>query len=92
MKNVRINPALLKEIRQKSSAERHAIGRRITEIQRVIGWPHLHKGAGVRKLRDEYFEARLDRKRRLVFENTSEALVFEFLGNHDEVKKFLKSR
>jgi len=52
----------------------------------------LHKGAGLRKLRDEYFEARMGLKERLLFENTPEALVFEFIGNHDEVKRFLKGR
>ncbi len=92
MKNVRINPALLKEIRRRPSPARQAIGRRIAEVQRVMGWPHLHKGAGLRKLRDEYYEARIGRKERLLFENTPGALVFEFIGNHDEIKRFLKSR
>jgi mRNA-degrading endonuclease RelE of RelBE toxin-antitoxin system len=92
MKSVRIEAALLKEIRRMPVRERRKIGRRITEIQRAIGWPHLHKGAGLRKLRDEYFEARIGLKERLLFENTPEALVFEFMGNHDEVKRFLKGR
>jgi len=52
----------------------------------------LHKGAGLRKLRDEYFEARMGLKERLLFENTPEALVFEFIGDYDEVKRFLKGR
>ncbi len=89
--NVHINPALLKEIRRKPSASRRAIGKRIAEIQRVIGWPHLHKSPGLRKLRDEYFEARLGLKERLLIENTPEVLVFEFIGNHDALKRFLKS-
>ncbi len=92
MKSVRIEAALLKEIRRRSPRERRKIGGRIVEIQRVAGWPHLHKGAGLRKLRAEYFEARIGLKERLVFENTPEALVFEFMGNHDEVKRFLKGR
>ena len=92
MKNVRIDPALLKAVRRRTSAERRTIGRRIAEVQRIVGWPHLHKGAGLRKLRDEYFEARMGLKERLLFENTPEAMVFEFIGNHDEVKRFLKGR
>jgi hypothetical protein len=92
MKDVRIELALLKEIRRRPPAERRSIGQRIAEIQRAIGWPHLHKGAGLRKLRDEYFEARISRRERLIFENTPDALVFEFMGNHDQVKRFLKGR
>jgi mRNA-degrading endonuclease RelE of RelBE toxin-antitoxin system len=92
MKNVRIEPALLREIRRRSSGDRRMVGRRIAEIQRSIGWPHLHKGAGLRKLRDDYFEARVGLKERLVFENTQEAIVFEVIGDHDEVKRFLRNR
>jgi len=92
VKSVRINPVLLKEIRRKPSPERQAIGRRIAEIQRVVGWPHLHKGVGLRKVRDEYFEARFGLKKRLIFENTSDAIVFEFMGDHDQVRRFLKGR
>ena len=56
-----------------------------------MGIPHLHRGIGLRKLRDDYFEIRVGLKARLVFENTPTGLFFEFLGNHDEVKRFLKS-
>lgn len=92
MKDIRINPALLKEIRRRTSAERLLIGKQIAEAQRAIGWPHLHKGAGLRKLRDEFFEVRIGLKERLIFENTHAALVFEMIGNHDDVKRFLKNR
>jgi hypothetical protein len=57
-----------------------------------MGYPHLHRGIGLRKLQDDYYEIRIGLQQRLVFENTSEALVFEFLGDHNEVKRFLKSR
>ncbi len=70
--------------------ERKEIGRRISEAQSSMGQPHLHKGTGLRKLSDHYFELRVDPKLRLVFEDTPSALVFEFMGNHDEVKRFLK--
>jgi hypothetical protein len=92
MKSVRIKVALLKQIRKKPVAERRAIGRRIAQIQETIGRPHLHKGVGLRKLRDEYFEARLNLQERLIFEDTPDALVFEFIGSHDEVKRFLRGR
>jgi len=91
LKAVSFDPGLLKEIRAKPAAERHEIGERIAEAQRYMGHPHSHKGVGLRKLQDDYYEIRVGLKQRLVFENTPEALVFEFLGDHDEVKRFLKS-
>ena len=91
MKLVRIHARLLKEIRAKSAIERKEIGGKIAEAQRCIGQPHIHKGIGLRKLRDDYFEIRVGLKLRLIFENTSDALIFEFLGDHDDVKHFLKA-
>jgi hypothetical protein len=92
LKAIRINAGLLKHIRGLPLAERREIGRRIAEAQRCIGQPHLHKGIGLRKLQDDYFEIRIGLKLRLVFENTPNELVFEMMGDHDDVKNFLKSR
>ena len=91
MKPIRIHPALLKEIRARTAAERQSIGARIAEAQRSIGQPHLHRGIGLRKLRDDYYEIRVGLKLRLVLENTPAALVFECMGDHDDVKRFLKT-
>ncbi len=91
MKAIRFRPNLLAEIRALPRDERREIGKRISEAQEFIGQPHLHKGVGIRKLRDDYFEIRVGRSRRLVFEHTTEALVVELMGNHNDVKRFLKS-
>jgi DNA-binding helix-hairpin-helix protein with protein kinase domain len=91
VKDIRIHLALRKEVRQRPKEERLAIGKRIADAQRLMGEPHLRKGAGLRKLRNDYFEVRVGLKERLVFENTETALVFELIGNHEDVKRFLKS-
>ena len=92
MNPIRIHPALLKAIRALPTAERKVVGQAIAEAQRCLGQPHLHHGLGLRKLRDDWYETRIGLKLRLVFENTSEALVFELLGDHDDVKHFLTHR
>jgi mRNA-degrading endonuclease RelE of RelBE toxin-antitoxin system len=90
LKAVRIHPDLLKAIRAMPPAERKAIGEQIAQAQRLMGQPHLHRGVGLRKLRDDWYEVRIGLKLRLVFEHTANALSFEFLGDHDDVKSFLK--
>ena len=92
MKAVRINAGLLKEIRAKPAEERRQLGQAIADSQRSMGQPHLHQGIGLRKLRADYYEVRVGLKQRLVFEDTDDDLVFEMLGDHDDVKRFLKSR
>ena len=74
-----------------ASTERRQIGEAIAAAQSSIGQPPLHRGVGLRKLRDDYCEIRIGLKLRLVFENTRAALVFELLGDHDDVKRFLKN-
>ena len=91
LKAIRIHPGLLREIRAKPAAQRRQIGERIAEAQRCIGQPHSHRRVGLRKLQDEWYEIRVGLKKRLVFENAPATLVFEFLGNHDEVKRFLNT-
>lgn len=92
MKAVRLNPGLLKEIRAKSAAERQEIGQAIADAQRCLGKPHLHSGIGLRKLRGEFYEVRIGLKKRLVFEDASDALIFELLGSHEEVRRFMRAR
>jgi mRNA-degrading endonuclease RelE of RelBE toxin-antitoxin system len=91
LKRVRIQPDLLKAIRAMPPAERRAVGERIAQTQRHLGQPHRHRGIGLRKLRDDWYEIRFGLKLRLVFENTPNALVFEFMGDRDDVKRFLKN-
>jgi hypothetical protein len=92
LKAIRIAPDLLKAIRCMPVPERKAVGQSIAAAQRCIGQPHRHRGLGLRKLRDEWYEVRVGLKLRLLFENAPEALVFELLGDHDDVKNFLKRR
>jgi ribosomal protein S27AE len=50
----------------------------------------VHGGAGVRKLKERWYEVRSDLDLRLIFRDCDECLSFEFMGNHDEVRRFLK--
>jgi len=80
LKAVRIHAEVLKAIRVRPGEERTAIGRQIAEAQRCLGHPHLHRGVGLRKLKDDWYEIRVGLKLRVVFENTPNVLVFECLG------------
>ena len=56
------------------------------------GHPHVHGGAGIRRLQREAFECRCGRHIRLVFSREGEALLFDFAGSHDEVQAYLRNR
>jgi len=90
MKDVRIDQRLLDAIRGLAAAERRELGAAIAAAQEVFGSPHAHTGGGVRKLKGRWYEARAGLERRLIFRECADCLSFEFMGNHDEVKRFLK--
>jgi len=54
--------------------------------------PQEHSGLGLRKIHSAgYWEARAGLSLRAVFRLDKYEAVFVFLGNHDEVKRFLSS-
>jgi len=90
LKSPKIDPALLKQIRLLSKTDRKRIGELIEQISRSFGTPHLHRGSGMRDLGKNVFECRLGLQSRLIFINHPEYLYFCLIGNHGEVKNFLK--
>jgi len=91
VKDIRIDRRLLAAIRKLAAAERRELGGAIAAAQEVFGSPHAHTGAGVRKLKGRWYEVRAGLAHRLVFRECDDCLSFEFMGNHDEVQRFLKS-
>ncbi len=57
------------------------------------GTPHAHHGAGIRKLGSKLFECRAGLRLRLLFQpNAREReLIFFEMGNHDEIRRLLRS-
>ncbi len=89
MKAVEIRNSLRDRLRQKTKVERLAIGKIIQKVQESFGQPHLHSGLGLRKLVKNYYEVRIGLKERLIFRDDPEEITFIFLGNHNEVQRFL---
>jgi len=78
-------------VRSKNAAERKIIGQAINAARDAWGNPHLHAGAGIRRLRRNFFECRSGLKTRLVFEWMDEGILyFHLAGNHNEIHRFLK--
>jgi len=48
------------------------------------------KGLGLKKLRNNYWEIRVDLEYRIIFEIEKNLISFVFVGNHGSIKNFLK--
>ena len=51
----------------------------------------IHKGIGLKRLRGNFWEARKGLKTRILFRWDGELVEFVLAGNHNDVRKFLKS-
>jgi hypothetical protein len=68
------------------------VGETINLVLAAWGTPHLHAGIGIRHLKDDLYECRVDIARRLGFvvQRIGRELVV-FLGDHNEIRKLIKS-
>lgn len=88
---IEIDPDLLQYLRALDKDSRRTIGELMEKVRVSFGHPHLHGGTGLRALRSGVYECRLNLRQRLVFTLEPSSLYFHFIGNHDEVNRFLKS-
>ena len=58
----------------------------------VFGRPHVHAGLGLRQLHPGIYEGRSRLRWRFVFEREGDALVIKTVGNHDEIRRWLRQR
>jgi mRNA-degrading endonuclease RelE of RelBE toxin-antitoxin system len=51
----------------------------------------IHHGLGLKRLRGDFWEARKEIRARILFRWTGDLVEFVLVGNHDDVKRFLKN-
>jgi hypothetical protein len=68
------------------------VARVLAEIQAGFGQAHRHTGLGIRKLGPNLFECRAGLKLRLIFLARKGVLTFDFAGDHEEVRDYLRGR
>lgn len=71
-------------------ADRQEIGELIRGVCESFGNVHAHRGLGVRDLGHGFYECRKGLKQRLIFEHAQGVLYFHTLGDHEDVKRFLR--
>ena len=91
MKPIELPASFRKTLRGLDREQRREIGRILQVVQQAYGHPHQHRGLGLRNLRGGFFEIRVGLDRRIILHDAGEALVCKFLGNHDEIRRFLKN-
>lgn len=67
----------------------------IYAIDSLLNFLNTHQkpeGLGLKKVYKNYWEIRIDIKNRIIFELNEDIINIAFVGSHDNIRKFLKSR
>jgi len=71
-------------------AERMEIQRNVDALVRAFEARKLPVGFGIKKLVGTLWEFRIDLATRILFQWEKQTVTFLFVGNHNEVRQFLK--
>ena len=71
--------------------KRHELEAVLRNLAATFGQPHLHGGLGIRRLKRDYFECRIGRDIRIVFRLVGSTLEMSLIGNHDDMRRYLRS-
>ena len=91
MKPIFFSSRFRAQLRRRPPADLQEVAAAIQRLEQQLGQPHAHSGLGIRKLTRDYFELRVGRDLRLVFKLAPDAATFVLAGNHDEIRRFLRS-
>ena len=86
-----IHPRLRKRAEKLSPADRDQISESLRALAAGFGWPHLHSGLGIRRLRKDLFECRAGLHWRIVFFAEKDLLTAYDVMTHEELKAWLRS-
>jgi mRNA-degrading endonuclease RelE of RelBE toxin-antitoxin system len=64
----------------------------LRELPAAFGRPHVHAGLGLRQLRPGIFEVRVGLQIGALFERDDDLLVVKIVGDHDAIRRYLRSR
>ena len=86
-----LSPRFHTGLNKLSDAEVERVEAALQVIPDCFGRPHIHSGISIRRLRKNVFECRAGLKLRLLFREHKGALEFFLVGDHDEVKAWLRN-
>ena len=82
-------PAFARSFKGLSAAEQQDVRAAQAQLSKAFGRPHLHAGLGIRRF-GNYFEFRAGLKLRVLFVIESGDAVLVTVGNHDDVRRYIK--
>ena len=89
--DIEVSTRFKSEARSLSADQLDQIDAALRLLPDAFGQPHLHSGLGIRRLKRNYFEFRAGRATRVVFQLEGCTATLRMVGNHDDVRKYLRN-
>jgi mRNA-degrading endonuclease RelE of RelBE toxin-antitoxin system len=81
----------LRALKKIPKTDQTTINAAIARLAGIIGNPHQHSGAGVRRLHPGIFEIRVGLRLRVVFTVRADNVFLHTAGDHDQVQDWLRN-
>ena len=88
---VELTKRFLATVRALPESDVAAVDAALSNLPAIFGRPHQHAGASVRAIRPPVYEMRASLALRIVFVRSGDVLKVDFVGNHDDVRRYLRS-
>ena len=84
-------PGYERRYRNLTPQQRARVDSALRRLEQVFGRPHLHAGLGIRPV-SRYLEMRAGLDLRVLFFRDEGDLFLVCVGNHDEIRRYVKER
>lgn len=88
---LRLSKRFLKSLRALGDEDHARVEEALNRLQKIWGAPHQHTGLSIRRLQGSYFECRAGLDLHIVYLLRIDGLEIVFVGNHDDMRRFLRN-
>ncbi len=89
---IEFKPSFDRSIKQLPAREKEDIKKVAAHFIDILSHDrHIHEGLGLKRLRGDFWEVRKELKARILFRWQGDLVEFVLAGNHDDIKRFLKT-
>ena len=83
--------SFLRAFRKLKVLDQKEVDAAVGRLPGIIGQPHAHRGASVRRLKPGIFELRAGLRLRVVFTISKDVAILWTVGDHDDVQAWLRN-
>ena len=91
MKNLAVSKRFQKELKKLSTTEQEKVREVLKTLLHALKSGHMPAGLGFKKINSDKYEIRVDLKTRIALKSEGDTLTGHLIGNHEQIKDFLKN-